>query len=560
MKKSAILISLLSLFSLSQAQTTLYSEDFSGQNGKGAIGGSSVTYDTTGVNWNIIVNEAGLTASSDFFKVDNGVFDAQDIDEEQIWQSNSVNISGFSNVSLSVDVTEAGTMESADYFDFEYSLDGGNTFTKVTNWNGQGDANHTLIDDFTSASISVTGLSGTHLIMKFSMINNAGTENIRFDNVLATGTAAGSLFANISSTTDASCNGSSDGSITVSITNGTANFDYAWSNGATTNGTSSTTNSINGLAAGTYTVTVTDANNSTATASTTIAEPSAIVPIISVDNNASCNGASDGSLTVNTSGGTGSYTYSWSNNTTSQTASSLSTGVYMITVTDANGCTATAGENISEPNAIMITQDSLADVSCSRGDGYVRAQATGGTGELTFSWSNGVVETATTAAFSQSFESSGDNWNYTITPGTYNTSGDVWDSVSSLGTISGASDQANFWGIQDIDNGIASGYHTLTFDPVNVSGLSNAVIRFDYYTDGFDSADELEYEVVFDNGTTWSTNGTALNKDNNAWTTVSVPVPSGTSLSVSVFPTVSSASSPISTVPPTIHPSPATCR
>ena len=53
-------------------------------------------------------------------------------------------------------------------------------------------------------------------------------------------------------------------------------------------------------------------------------------------------------------------------------------------------------------------------------------------------------------------------------------------------------------------------YHTLTFDPVSVSGVSNAVVEFDYHTIGFDNPRRNKFEVVFDNGTSWSTNGTAL--------------------------------------------------
>lgn len=130
---------------------------------------------------------------------------------------------------------------------------------------------------------------------------------------------------------------------------------------------------------------------------------------------------------------------------------------------------------------------------------------------------------------SQSFEAGSGSWIYANNPGVYNVSGDVWDVVSSLSTIN-PSAGSSFWGMQDLNNGNGGGAfgHTLDFYPVNVSGLSNAKVKFDYYTIGFEAADSLAYVVEFDNGTTWGPL-TELNKDSQAWTTVEVVIPSGTS-------------------------------
>ncbi len=84
--------------------------------------------------------------------------------------------------------------------------------------------------------------------------------------------------ASITAQTNVACNGASTGSLTATATDGAANFSYVWSNGSTTNNTSSTSNAINSLSAGTYTVTVTDNNGTTATASATLTEPSALNP------------------------------------------------------------------------------------------------------------------------------------------------------------------------------------------------------------------------------------------------------------------------------------------
>ena len=131
-------------------------------------------------------------------------------------------------------------------------------------------------------------------------------------------------------------NGALTGSIDLTARGGTGTLTYAWSNG-------STTADLTGLGSGTYTVTVTDANGCTATFTTTLTEPNAIV-ISSVNTQPSCNtanGALTGAIDLTASGGTGSLTYAWSSGQTTADLTGLGSGSYTVTVTDANGCTAT---------------------------------------------------------------------------------------------------------------------------------------------------------------------------------------------------------------------------
>lgn len=523
MKKLFYLLVFASLCNLTNAQTILYSEDFTGQNGKGVVGGSSLAFDTSGVSWTIEPVASGLTASSDWFQVQNEVFEGRDIDADQVWISDTIDISTFSNISLSLDASETGTMESLDFLNVEYSVDNGQNYFLIANYNGKGDATHTLIDDFSSESITESIPNGTSLIIRISMNNNSSSEYTKFDNVLVTGFSAGSLVASISSQTDVSCNGGNNGSLTATASNGTTPYTYVWSNGANTN-------VISSLIAGTYTVTLTDAAGSTVTASSTILEPSALSLSMTVDQNASCNGGTDGIISSSVSGGVTPYTYNWTNGTNSATNSNLFAGTYTLTVVDANGCDIVSNETISEPTAISLVTEGITDESCSLSNGSISVKANGGTGELTFDWSNGVQEIASANLVFQSFEGNAkDNWNYTVNPAAYNASGDVWNTVSSLSSIS-PNDQSNFWGMSDLENGNGGGafYHTITFDPINVSGFNNAAVNFDFYTIGFDSSDEIEYEVVFDNDTVWNANGIALNKNTTAWTTVSTAIPNGT--------------------------------
>jgi subtilisin family serine protease len=139
------------------------------------------------------------------------------------------------------------------------------------------------------------------------------------------------LVASISSSGDATCNGGSDGSATVSASGGATPYSYSWSNGA-----SGATAS--GLAAGTYTVTVTDNNSNQATANVTISQPTLLVASTS-GTDTDCNGGATGSATASASGGATPYSYAWSNGTATATANSLGAGSYSVTVTDNNGCT-----------------------------------------------------------------------------------------------------------------------------------------------------------------------------------------------------------------------------
>ena len=183
---------MLGLFTSLQANanTTIWQENFDAAalNGKGAVYNN---VDMDGVtNWSIDVSGASLTASSDWFKVNNGLFEGRDLDGVAIWQSESIDISGHSGVKLSINASENGTHEAQDFIDLEYSVDGG-AFVKVTNWQSQGSDSHTLIDDFTSATVEADIPTGSSLFVRVSMMNNAGSEYIRFDDVIVTATGGG---------------------------------------------------------------------------------------------------------------------------------------------------------------------------------------------------------------------------------------------------------------------------------------------------------------------------------------------------------------------------------
>jgi hypothetical protein len=213
-------------------------------------------------------------------------------------------------------------------------------------------------------------------------VAGVGTTTITYgcssNNATADITVSGELNVNIS-IGNVSCFGANDGSATANVNSGQAPFSYLWSNGASTA-------SISNLAAGTYSVTVTDGNGCTGTASSSISNP----PTLNVSitpSNVSCNGGNDGSASANGTGGTSPYTYQWSNGDAGATASGLSAGTYTVTITDANGCTNTETVTITEPSAISLSFSSTADDGS--GNGTASVMAMGGTPNYTYNWNNG---------------------------------------------------------------------------------------------------------------------------------------------------------------------------
>jgi gliding motility-associated-like protein len=186
-----------------------------------------------------------------------------------------------------------------------------------------------------------------------------------------------------SSATDVSCFGGNNGSIDLTVTGGTPNYTYLWSNGFTGQDPSA-------LTAGTYTVTVTDANSCTATTSAIVTQPAAALGLSTAATSVSCFGGNNGSIDLTVTGGTPNYTYLWSSGFTGQDPSALTAGTYTVTVTDANSCTATTSATITQPAAALGLSSSATDVSCFGGNnGSIDLTVTGGTPNYTYLWSSG---------------------------------------------------------------------------------------------------------------------------------------------------------------------------
>jgi gliding motility-associated-like protein len=164
-------------------------------------------------------------------------------------------------------------------------------------------------------------------------------------------------------------------------------LDYLWSDpNAQTNATAQN------LSAGTYTVTITDANGCNISTSTTVTQPTQL-SVTTTHTNVTCQNFGDGTATAIPTGGTGQYTYSWGATGTTQTISNLAAGTFFVTVTDANQCTATASAPISQPTlGVMVTATQTRKACWGVSDGEASVSASGSNGApFTFIWSNGQV-------------------------------------------------------------------------------------------------------------------------------------------------------------------------
>lgn len=197
-------------------------------------------------------------------------------------------------------------------------------------------------------------------------------------------------------TKSAQCYGDASGSATVYVNGGTSPYSFTWqpSPGVTS------TNSVGGLLAGSYTVSVTDANSCPSqTTSFSINQPSDIIITIT-STNVSCFGGNDGAAMGNASGGAGFYNFSWVTGTstvgTNPYVSGLSAGNYTLFVTDINGCSKSLDIDIGEPPPLTVLIVNTKSVSCNGGaDGSISVMGGGGVGGYTYQWNPGGFSTST---------------------------------------------------------------------------------------------------------------------------------------------------------------------
>jgi hypothetical protein len=185
--------------------------------------------------------------------------------------------------------------------------------------------------------------------------------------------------------TNASCYGTSTGSVNLTVVGGTPGYTYLWSPG------SMTTEDLVNVSAGTYNLTVTDSRSCTATATATVGQPAAALTVPGTVTHVSCNGGSNGAINITAAGGTSPYTYNWGGGITDEDRNGLTPGTYNVIVTDANGCTATASFTVSQPN-VLVLSTTVTQPTCDAAppdfDGTITLTVTGGTAAYSYDWTD----------------------------------------------------------------------------------------------------------------------------------------------------------------------------
>lgn len=186
------------------------------------------------------------------------------------------------------------------------------------------------------------------------------------------------------------CYGAATGTVTVTVTGGTTAYTHHWSNGATSA-------QLTGVVAGTYTDTITDANGCRLVLrSDTVRQPASAVSIVLDSAKAAkCNGQSNGAIYTTARGGTGAYTYTWTGSAqTTDDLTGLAAGAYTVTVKDANQCSASLTDTVTQPAPVTIVTDSIVNAKCHSSNGSIYVHATGGTLPYGYLWTPGNVTTS----------------------------------------------------------------------------------------------------------------------------------------------------------------------
>ncbi|MCC6372031.1 MAG: gliding motility-associated C-terminal domain-containing protein [Bacteroidia bacterium] len=249
---------------------------------------------------------------------------------------------------------------------------GGNGSATVTASGGTGAYSYTWSSGPTT-SVEPTLLAGTYTVRVTDASGCTSTKSVTVTQPSAVSTTTGY--------TNVLCFGGV-GSASILATGGTGPYTYTWS-------TATTGSFITGVPAGSYTAMATDANNCTsATRTIIISQPASALSTATAVTNVLCFGNATGAATVTASGGTGTYTFSWSSGQTTSVITGQTAGVKTVTVTDQNLCTSTNTVTISQPGSGMSTGTAVTNVACfGAATGAATVTVSGGSTPYGYVWS-----------------------------------------------------------------------------------------------------------------------------------------------------------------------------
>ncbi len=182
---------------------------------------------------------------------------------------------------------------------------------------------------------------------------------------------------------NATCNGLEDGSIDLSISGGDGSYTFNWSNGAITE-------DINDLPSNEYSVTVTDGTGCTFSETYSVGNDGNL-EVSDLITDAGCDGAESGAIDLTVSGGSGTYTFAWSNGAETEDLEDLAAGEYRVTVTDSLGCTFIETYAVGNDGNLEVNEI-ITNAGCNNASsGAIDLTVTGGSGTYTYSWNNGAI-------------------------------------------------------------------------------------------------------------------------------------------------------------------------
>ncbi|MEM9886639.1 MAG: T9SS type A sorting domain-containing protein [Bacteroidota bacterium] len=257
----------------------------------------------------------------------------------------------------------------------DVSCDGA-TLGTATLTAGGGDGNFIYVWNIDSTGNSVSNLAiGTYIATVTDGNNCSQTTSVEIEQE--------ELDLNTTTNiTDVACNGEMSGRAEINVEGRNTGLTYLWSN-------SDTTDIIENVAAGDYTVTITNAEGCEYTETINIAEPDQLLVNIEAENaTAGCSAGVPVALNASVSGGTATYDYLWSTNEVSASIGDLESTTYFVTVTDANGCIATDSLIVTADNNVFATNTNITEIECNGEEtGVIQILASGGSGNYTYQWS-----------------------------------------------------------------------------------------------------------------------------------------------------------------------------
>lgn len=237
-------------------------------------------------------------------------------------------------------------------------------------------SNGTFVDNTTALTHTISGLSaGYYDVQVIDVVSGCSAFdiiNITQPPLLKTS----KTFENVK------CFGMSTGSINLTVTGGTINYNYTWSTGQNTQ-------DLANLAIGNYYVTVTDSKGCIAKDTVTITQPAQAVGQSLTYQNPKCTGSSDGSIDLTVWGGTAPYVYNWNDSADfSQDLNGIPSGNYTVVITDANLCTLNAMATLTNPPVLITTISSTDNLCFGETLGSIDMTVSGGTPPYAYSWAN----------------------------------------------------------------------------------------------------------------------------------------------------------------------------